>query len=435
MGNTVLTPSIIAKEALMQLENELVMGGLVYRAYDATFNARSEGHKIGDTITIKKPVRYEVTDGATLNTQDTIEGSVAVVLNKRKHVGLEFSSQDLTLKIGEISDIYIKPAMSQIANTIDMDLMDLYKTVPNWVGTPGQTINSFADFGLMPERLDEFAVPVRDRHAVLSPSDNWGMLGNVTTLFANSGKSAESALREASLGRIGNMNTYQAQNVKTHFRGTVDNTTPLVRGASQSRTYGGGAVATDYVSGSLVAGAALVKDAPGTSQTLSTDGWDASTTIKAGDIFTIAGVYAVNPVSKQVLPFLRQFVVLADVTTNASAAADSPLTITPAIITSGAYQTVDVVPADDAVITILGTASTGYRQNLAFHKNAFALAMVPLEMPPASVGGARETYKGLSLRIVPIYDGINDVSKWRIDCLYGVKSIYPELAVRGSGSA
>lgn len=436
MSSSLLTPSIIAKEALMQLENNMVMGGLVYRAYDATFNAPSNGNKVGDTISIRKPVRYVVSDGATLQTQDTQEGSVTLQLDKRKHVSMSFSTQDLTLKIADFSERYVKPAMSQIANQVDMDLMDLYKSVPNWVGTPGQTINSFADLGLAPERLTEFAVPADSRSAVLSPSDNWGLLGNVTTLFANSGKTAESALRNASLGRIANMETYEAQNVKTHFRGTADNTTPLVRGASQTRTYGGGVggggAASDHVDGSS---GALVKDQPGTRQTFSTDGWDASATIKAGDIFTIAGVYAVNPVSKQVLPFLRQFVVVSDVTANANAANETLLTISPAIITSGPYQTVDAAPADDAAITVMGTASTGYRQNLAFHKNAFALAMAPLEIPPGAVGGARETYNGLSVRLQPIYDGVNDLSVWRLDILYGVRAIYPELATRVSGSA
>lgn len=415
----------------------MVMGQLVYRDYDATFNAPVNGNKVGDTISIRKPVRYEVTDGATLNVQDTVEGKVSLTLNKRKHVGLQFSTSDLTLKIAEFSERYVKPAVSQLANQVDMDLMDLYKKVPNWVGTPGETINSFADFGKAPERLTEFAVPAEKRVSVLSPSDNWGMLGSVTSLFANQGKSAEGALRSASLGRIANMDTYEAQNVKTHTRGTADNTTPLVKGASQSRTYGpgtsDGGVASDFVDG-VGTSLTLVKDTAGTSQTIDTDGWDNSVTLKAGDVFTIAGVFAVNPVSKQALPFLRQFVVLSDATAHASGGTTT-LTISPAMITSGPYQTVDAVAADDAAITIMGTASTGYRQNLSFHKDAFALAMAPLEMPPGAVGGARESYNGLSIRLQPIYDGINDFSVWRLDILYAVAALYPELAVRVSGTA
>jgi hypothetical protein len=434
MASSLLTPSIIAKEALMQLENNLVMGNLVHRDYEGEFAGEVNGNKPGDTITIRKPVRYEVTDGATLAVQDTQEGSTAIVLNKRKHVGLQFSSQDLTLKIADLSERYIKPAVSQLANTVDMDLYDLYKSVPNWVGTPGQTINSFSDFGAAPERMDEFAIPTSDRRAILSPADNWGMLGSISNTFAGGGKTAESALRKAELGNIANVDVYSAQNIKTHTRGTADNTTPLVRGAAQVRTYGGGTVASDYVGGVLSTGA-LVKDTDGTSMTLDTDGWDASSTLKAGDIFTIADVYAVNPVSKQTLPFLRQFVVLSDTTANANAANSTPITVSPAIITSGPYQTVSAAAADDAVITIIGTASTGYRQNLFFHKNAFALAMRPLEAPPGAQSVARESYKGLSIRVIPVYDGINDLSRWRLDILYGVRAIYPELAVRASGAA
>jgi hypothetical protein len=108
--------------------------------------------------------------------------------------------------------------------------------------------------------------------------------------------------------------------------------------------------------------------------------------------------------------------------------------VSPPIISSGVYQTVDSAPADNAAITVLGSASTSYRQNMFYHKNTMALAMVPLEMPAAAYGGARKTYKDMSVRVVPIYDGTNDISKWRLDVLYGRKIIDPRLAVRVAGT-
>ena len=148
-------------------------------------------------------------------------------------------------------------------------------------------------------------------------------------------------------------------------------------------------------------------------------------------MFTIADVYAVNPVSKQSTGVLQQFVIQANITATGT---DCTLSIAPAIITSGPYQTVDSVPANDAAITMVGTGSTQYAQNLVFHKNAFALVMADLEMPDGAVFKARESHNGYSMRVIKYYDGEMDEDKIRLDVLYGVKAIYPDLACRLSGT-
>jgi hypothetical protein len=141
----------------------------------------------------------------------------------------------------------------------------------------------------------------------------------------------------------------------------------------------------------------------------------------------------VNPKTKQVTDVDQQFVVTSDGSSDGSG--NLTLTISPPIITSGVHQTVNVVPADNAGLTFTGTASTTYPQNMVFHKNAMALAMVPMEMPQAVYNGSRQSYKGMSVRVIPIYDGTNDISKWRLDVLYGRKLIDPRLAVRASGTS
>lgn len=414
MANSPLTPSVIAKEALMRLENDLVMSKLVYRAYEKDFaTPSSNGYKIGDTLTIRKPAQYTVRDGDVASMQDSVEGSTTIVIDKIKGIDLQFSSKELTLDIDEFSERFLADGMSKLANQVDTDLYDLALKVPNWVGTPGQTINSFSDFGAAPQRMDELAVPQTKRKSVLSNADYWAMLTSFSTLFANQGKTAEDALRKAWLGNISNVDTYKAQNIKTFTRGTATNTTPAVDGASQVSTY------------------ASVKTTDTQSLLLKAAG--NAVTYVEGDIFTIADVYAVNPVSKATLPFLRQFVVTTAATASAGGAVT--LTISPAIITSGAYQNVSAAPADSALITILGTASTGYAQNIFFHENAFALCMVPMELPDAATYKARQSYKGLSVRIVGDYDIINNKNLWRLDILYGVKALDPRLAVRASGAA
>jgi hypothetical protein len=412
MANRTLTADIIAKEAVQILENTCVMGGLVYRGYEEEYASKVNGYEKGDTISIRRPVDFTVRDGAVAVAQDVQEGKFSLVVDHRKGVDFKFTSQQLTLNIGELSDRVIKPGMIQLGNQIDRDVHALYKDVWNWVGTPGQTVDSFADFAKAPERLDLGAVPMDERSAVLSPTDEYGMLGSQTALYMQD--VAKSAYRDSSLGRIAKIDTYSSQNVQTHVTGTRDNTTPMVKG-TQSTTW-----ASTRDNGTM---------------SLNTIGHDTVVTIKQGDVFTISAVFAVNPVTKATLSFLQQFVVKADVTADATTTNTTTLTISPPIITSGAFQTVSAAALDSATITFVGaTASQSYAQNLVFHRNAFSLVMVPLVAPPGAVDVGRRSYKGYSVRVIPVYDGINDESMWRLDVLYGVKTVDARLATRLSGT-
>lgn len=403
MSNTTLTASIIAAEAVSILENELVMAKQVFRGYEDDFDKKVNGYNVGETITIRRPTDFTVRDGATAAAQDVTEGSVTMTLNKRKGVDFSFTSQDLTTKISDLSERVIQPAMVQLANQIDSDLWALYKDIPNWVGTPGQVINSFADFALGPQRLDNGGVPSDGRSAVLSPDDTWAMLGSQTALYiqgANSG-----AYRNADLGMIGGVSTFSSQNAPTFTTGSDLAGTVGASITSSTTTY------------------ASVKDT--NQQTITTS----SVSFVQGDVFTIAGVYDVNPVTKAPLSYLKQFVVVSYSSNSA--------VISPAIIWSGAFQNVSVQGVTDLngqAITGVGTASTGYRQNLIFRKNAFALVTKPLVSPPGAVDVGRQAYKGLNVRVIPVYDGINDKSLWRLDVLYGVRTIDARQAVRISGS-
>jgi len=414
--NTILNPSIIAKAAVRILDNELVMARQVYRAYENEFEKRINGYSVGDTISIRKPAQFAVRTGAVANQpsggQDVLEGKLTFQINKQNGVDFAFSSADLTLRIEELSDRVIRPAMVRLANQVDQDLMALYKDVYNWVGTPGQIINSFPDFQLAPERLDNTAVPQNDRSAVFSPSDFWAIAGSQTALFMQ--QIGTQAYRRGEIGMMGGVDTYMAQNVPVHTTGTATNGT--VNGAGQNVTYNS-VMNTESVPGI---------------QNLITAGNGAAGTWKKGDVFTIAGVFAVNPVTKATLAFLQQFVVQADVTADGAGAAT--LSIAPAIIISGAFQSVSAAPAGGAAITKVGASNTGFVQNMVFQENAFALCMVPMVRPPGAVDVARETYKGISVRLIPFYDGVNDLSQYRLDVLYGVKTIDPRLATRLSGS-
>jgi hypothetical protein len=402
---------LIAKAAVKILDNELVMAKQVYRGYENEYDKRVNGYTPGDTISIKRPADFTVRDGRTASNQDVSEGKTSIVINKQKGVDWQFTSQELTLNIDELADRVIRPAMVQLANQVDTDLMALYKDVWNWVGTAGLTVDSFADFAKATERLDQGAVPQDSRYGVLSPTDYWALAGSQTALYMQN--VAQPAYRKGSIGMIADVDTYMSQNAPTLATGTRTNSTPVVN-ATQSTDW-----ATSQDTGTM---------------TLNTKGWVTVTTIKQGEVFTISAVFAVNPVTKATLPYLQQFVVKADATANATTTSTTTLTISPPIITSGAFQTVSAAAADAATITIVGTASTNYQQNLVFHRNAFALAVVPMIKPPGAVDVARESYKGLSVRLIPYYTGSTDIANYRLDVLYGVKSVDPRLATRLSGT-
>jgi hypothetical protein len=405
MANSTLQIDVIAKEALRILDNELVMAKLVHRGHESDFGNAMNGYEAGDAISIPRPTDFTVRDGAVASNQDVVEGKVTLTVDKQKGIDFGFTSKELTLDIGELSERVIKPAMVQLANQVDLDVMNLYKQVPNWTGTAGQTINSFADFAKGPELLDQYAVPQEGRAAVLSPGDHWALLGSQTALYIQD--AARGAYRQGSLGMIGGVDTYMSQNVPAHVVG-ADVTSVTVNQALTTST-------VTYAS---------VKDTM--EQTITIAGG----TLNAGDVITIADVNAVNPVTKADLGFAKQFTVV-------SYSANS-LVISPAMIWTGAFKNVAVTSSvtdlTGKTITAIGTAAASYRQNMVFHKNAFALAMVPMVVPPGASSVSRQSYKGTSVRLIPSYDATNDRSNYRLDVLYGVKAIDPRLATRLSGT-
>lgn len=390
---TLLTPSLIAKASLRSLRNNCVAGRIVHREY------KNEFVKAGATVTIRKPVKFVASNGATRVDQDVTETSTSITINKRKHVSWNFSSQDLTLTIEQYTERYIEPAMAVLADQIDLDTLALLKDVHNQVGTPGTTPNAFSILADAAAKLDLEAVPKQDRSCVLGPVAHWTMADALKTLL-NSEMNRD-FVRKGMLGYIAGADIYSTQNTPVWTYGPRGGA-PLVNGAGQTGT------------------------------SLITDGWTAAaaTRVAVGDVFTIANVLAVNPVNKQSTGQLRQFVVASTSAVASDAGGNLTLTISPPITTSGAYQTVNAGAADNAALTFVGTASTTYPHNGMFHKDAFALVTVPLELPRGATFKARASHDGYSVRVINDYDIDNDVDIIRLDVMYGVKTLYPELACR-----
>ena len=394
-SNTLITPTIIAKEALMMLENSMVMGNLVHRQYKAEFN------KIGTSVTIRKPNKFAVTSGtSTRSNTNMAESSTTLTVSTPAHVSWAFSSIELTMTIEQYSERYIKPAAMALANHVDYVLTGLYDDVNNEVGTPGVTPTTFKVLADAQQRLDEEACPNMPRTAVLNPAANWGLADGLKGTFAP--KPANDIYTKGYLGTVAGLDIHMDQNIRAHTTGVfTTSATPLVK------------------TGSSAGDTSLV-----------TKGWNsASSTVKAGDVFTVGAVNAVNPVSGADLGFLKQMVVVNDET---SAGNDITIDLNFALRATGAYKTVSALPLASAAITMVGTQSTAYAKNLVFHPNAFALVVMPMAMP-AGVWGARETYNNLSIRVVKQYDITNDEEIIRLDILYGVATLYPELACRITG--
>lgn len=399
MTNTAVTCSIVAKEALPILANMLSFASNVNRDFESEFTSNvSRGYLPGQTINIKRPPRYTYRSGRVAAPQATVETSIPLTLSQGG-CDLNFTSLERTLSFNRLED-KIRAAMEPVANEIDRQGLQLAKEATfNCIGTPGTLpttqATALAAITGVNQRLDEMGAPRKDnrRAFIMNPALNAATVQGFAGMF-NSQKTLseqfDSGMMVDSLGLAYAMD----QNVAVHTNGTAVVNTNTVAGANQT----GAAITTAALNG----------------------------TITKGSKITFAGVFAVNPQSRQSTGTLAQFVVTADV-----AASATSIPISPAIVTSGAFQNVTASPANGATITIFGTASGSYSANVAYHKDAFTLAMVPMWAPPGGKGVidvAQETYKGFTIKVTEFYDGVNDNSIMRLDVLFGWAATYPELA-------
>ena len=388
MANTILTSSVITKEALRILHQKLNFIGSVNRAYDSSF--AQSGAKIGDSLRIRLPNRYTVRSGATLSAQDTTETSTTLQVSTQKGVDLNFTSNELTLSLDDFSKRILEPAMSQLSASIEADAFSMVNDVPYAVGSNGSAV-TFKNLLEARKVLTDNLAPSNDRTLILNTQDNVDLVDSLKGLFQDSNEISKQ-YRE---GMVGKTAGYSAIYENTLLSGFTNGAGSgyLINGASQT-------------------GATLTVDT-GTGA------------IPKGTVITIANVFAVHPETRVSTGVLQQFVVTANVLSGATS-----IPIYPSIVTSGALQTVNASPADNAAISVYGGASASVTQSLAFQKDAFTFATADLVMPKGVDFSAREVYDGISMRVVRQYDINNDAFPCRLDVLYGYKTIRPELACR-----
>ena len=396
MSNSILTIDMITRKALEILENNLVITRNVNRQYDDSFAV--EGAKIGSTLRIRLPDRALVTDGAALQVQDDNEQFTTLTVASQKHIGVNFTSAELTMQLDDFAERVLKPRISQLASSIDADVANAYKTIGNTVGTPGTTPSTSLVLLQAQQKLNENAAVMSPRYATVNPAANAGLVEGMKGLF-NPTDTISKQFKNGMMGTgvLGFEEVNMSQSIKQHSTGT--------RAATGNTT--GAAVTTE--------GASTLTLTVGSGET-----------IAVGDVFTIADCFAVNPQTRESTGSLFQFVALASSTSTTTAT----VTVAPMYSASSALATMLTLPATSKAVVFVGTASTQYPQNLVYHKDAITFATADLLLPQGVDMASRAVHNGISLRVVRQYDINNDRMPCRIDVLYGFSTIRPQMACR-----
>lgn len=407
MANSFYTPTQVAAEFVRMLEQELVF------ANAAGVDMSDEFKMNGSTVYARRQMQYLGQDNnidLTSYTEDVVEGTVAVAMDKTWSNKVTIGATDRSLSFDRWAEQVIRPNARRAAEKVETSLTELYSKFYHFdgtAGTPPATIAALADAGAY---MTDVGIPVMGRMAFHTPV----VAAKVSAAVAagNVQGRNKTALEKASLGYIAGFDNYETPFAPTHTVGVATGT-PLVNGGSQNVTY------------------ATAKNS--WSQTLNTDGWTNSTTgiLKAGDTFTIANVYSVHPGTKVSTGRLQTFTVLADADSGASTG-PAALTVSPPIITSGAFQTVNSVPADNAAITVkTGTGGTAYRQSLLLDPAAITLVTRPLDIP-GDAGLKTATRKGnkVVVSVSEWTDGNTLAHNMRFDMLWGREVLDPRKGLR-----
>ena len=406
MANAILNTSLVLNEGISILENELVAGAMVHADYSDEFQ------NVGSTVNIRRPAQYTVQRDnldITSGIQDIEQATIPVTLDKTATIAIKLTAKERTLSFDRFSEDILKPAMVQMKDEIEQHIASLYPKFYHFLGTPGTVPSTFLALGGVGSVMTDQAVPLSGRMALHGTDASLALADGLTGVFVQD--MAKTALAEAKIGKYANFENYTWVHAPTHTVGPLGGT-PLVNGGAQAVTY------------------AASKQT--WSQTFITDGWTAAAAarVKAGDVFTVPNVFAVNPVSKQSTGRLQTFTILNDGSSDGSG--NLTLTISPPMITSGAFQTVTAAPADNAALTIkTGTAGTGYKQSLLFNHHALTLVTRALDIPQGQ--GLRTTTKTgnrVTVSCTEFMDGKTLEQTMRFDMLYQATVIDPRLGAR-----
>jgi hypothetical protein len=368
MSNTLLTPSIIARQALLILRSEMVSLGLAYKDKSQEFTAA----KVGDTIKIRRPAAFEAKEfTSTVAPQNITEGQVNLTLEKHFDITVNVTSKDWTLSLEDFTEQVLRPIMIGHLEAASAYILSKYTEVYQYYDASFPT--TIATLAGVPRVLDEAKVPQRGRVGIVSPAAKAALLGIPS--FTESDKRGDdgTALREASMGRVLGVDWYMDQLVPTHTKGTF--------------------AGTPAIDGAVLAGATK----------LALKGGSGTQTVKKGDIFKVADAPG-------------QYVVTADAAATSGSIAEVEF-FPPAPV--GGF-------VDNKGVTFVAT----HKANLVMHPWALAAAIVPLAIPRGANSASIMRADGIGIRYVAGYNTSTKTDQISFDYLIGAKFIQPELAMR-----
>jgi hypothetical protein len=400
MANTNSVIDMVAREALRIAHEKATFIGTVNRSYDDSF--AKTGGKIGSTLRVRDPNQFTRRQGSrVMDVQDVTSSTQTVTVATQDGIDIRFNAAELALDIDELSQRYIDPAMAALISGIDGDCIDTAtKETYNLVGTAGTVVGASADItalGNARARLNQMLAPKDGGRVLQLDSTTMASIVNGNKALFQPGADVKEAFREGFYSRSAMADFYENERTRVH---TVGSDVTVSTSASAAVTDGGVNITMN-----------------------STDG-----NINAGDVFTVAGVYACHPETKKSLGFLQQYV--------ATAASTGAVTVSPATVLTGAKQNVcssasaalATTAYNSQVLTFVGTASTAYRRNLMYHKDAFTFVTADLPIMDDAIKCVRRNQDGISLRVWQASDIRNDEMLLRIDILYGFKTLRPAWA-------
>ncbi len=410
-GNTLLTLSMITRSAIKLFTNTNFFIQNIDRQYDSQFG--NEGAMIGAQLRIRLPNDYVVTDGPALSLQDTVEQQTVLTVSYQRHVDVAFTTAERTLSLDNYMDRILKPKINNLAGNVAQQIMagadqgGVCNISANLDGAGNILVPNAGTFLLAGAILDDNSAPyvgsrgerkiVNDPHTDAKTTQSLQGLLNPATRIS---QQFETGTMKNGLG----FTWFRDQTVIKHTAGTF--TAGTVNGANQTGT----TLVTNAITGTLV----------------------------QGDIITIAGVNAVNRVTKASTGQLRQFVVTANVASGATSIPVYPAIVPPAgaaayaglPYTAAQYQTVTASPANGAAISLFTLPSVTYRKSLAYAPDAITMVTTNLFMPTKGViEAARHTMDDVSMRALVAYLPGTDQIADRLDVLFGFLFIRPEWLV------
>lgn len=394
--NTLSVIDYVAREALRVAHEEAKFLKTIDRSYDDQF--AKTGAKIGSALRVRNPNEFSRRQGSRImDVQDITETTQTITVATQDGIDIRFNSAEMALALDDLSRRYIEPAVKTLISGIEADVLaDCTKQVSSLVGTAGTVPGAGGDTSMIGQaraRLNQFLAPSNDRFIQID-SDTMASIVNGNKSIFHDGSQVKEAFREGAYTRGAGFDWYENERIYVHTNG-ADHTSVTINDAG---------IASEDASITL-AGGDFTKGSVCTFGTTSD-----------------SGVYAVHPQTKVAYSFLRQF----------SASADGTTTFTPYVpyISTGVRQNVSRLPVTSKTVTFFGSASTSYKNALAYQKEFASFVTADLPIMDDAAKCVRRVQDGISLRVWQASDIRNDEMLLRIDILYGWKVLRPDWACR-----